>query len=192
MTDTREFVKAVYAGNTDKVAQLLSNAMATADTPLGAGSTTALHHAAGHGMVALARVLLDRSADPNARDSTGATPLHWAAAMGHASLAKLLIEKGAEVDARTARQETPLHRAARLGRTDAVRLLIEQGADCGARNADDLTPFELGRASELEVAIKEELLPLLAEGGSSTKAKPTGSASLRTKGTKKSESRKRR
>jgi len=191
MTDTKEFARAVYAGNTDKVSQLLSGAMAKIDTPLGTAETTALHHAAGHGMLALARVLLERGANPNARDATGATPLHWAAVMDRGDLVKLLIEKSAEVDARTKRDETPLHRAARVGRVSAVRFLIEQGADCAAKNADDLTPFELARASELDIAVKEELLPLLAEGGSSSKGKPSGSASLRARGSKKSSSRKR-
>lgn len=191
MSDNREFVKAVYAGNTDKVSQLLSNAMAKVDSPLGTAETTALHHAAGHGMLALARVLLERGADPNARDSTGATPLHWAAVMDQRDLIKLLIEKGADVDARTKRDETPLHRAARVGRVNAVQLLIEQGSDCAAKNSDDLTPFELARASELEIAVKEELLLLLGERGSSPKAKPSGLASPRAKGTKKAGGRKR-
>lgn len=191
MTDAKEFVRAVYAGNTDKVSQLLSGAMAKADSPLGTAETTALHHAAGHGMLALTRVLLDRGANPNARDSTGATPLHWAAVMDQGDLVKLLIDKGAEVNARTNRDETPLHRAVRVGRVNAVRILIGNGADCAAKNGDAQTPFELARASELEIAVKDELLPLLAEGGSSSKGKPSGSVSLRAKGTKKSSSRKR-
>ncbi|KAJ2996238.1 hypothetical protein NUW58_g1038 [Xylaria curta] len=76
-------------------------------------NTTALHLAARHGHEALARLLLEKEADPNARSrpededlqlggerltSHGWTALHEAASAGHEAIFKLLLENGADVD----------------------------------------------------------------------------------------------
>ena len=57
---------------------------------------TPLHSAATSGSVAVARLLLDAGADPNARQSHGWTPLHSAAQNGNAALTALLLERGAD------------------------------------------------------------------------------------------------
>jgi ankyrin repeat protein len=57
---------------------------------------TALSFAAGRDNVEIVRLLLDRGADANKKDSFyGATPLSWAFDRGNAATARLLIEKGA-------------------------------------------------------------------------------------------------
>lgn len=48
------------------------------------------------------QLLLDRGADPNARQQSDVTPLHGAASRGDIEMAKLLISRGADRDARTA------------------------------------------------------------------------------------------
>ena len=48
------------------------------------------------------RLLLERGADPNARNAAGATALMWAAANSQGPMARLLLESGAKVDAKTA------------------------------------------------------------------------------------------
>jgi uncharacterized protein len=47
------------------------------------------------------RLLLQRGADPNARQEQGFTPLHSAASRGDVEMAKVLIEFGADPNART-------------------------------------------------------------------------------------------
>ena len=112
-------------------------------------------------MMDLAKALLARGANPNARtgknlriqgsigssrvSGIGATPLVLASAAADVSLARLLIEGGADVGLATAKNMTPLMTAAGLGhRTDrptqqeygsaleVARLLVEEGANVNA------------------------------------------------------------
>src|ERR1044071_7845592 len=58
---------------------------------------TALSYACDKGHTEVVRLLLERGADPNVKDSFyGATPMSWAAPKGHVEIVKLLIEKGAK------------------------------------------------------------------------------------------------
>ena len=50
------------------------------------------------GDLAKVSFLLDRGADPNARDHRGFTSLHRAAEMGHQELVELLLQRGADVN----------------------------------------------------------------------------------------------
>jgi hypothetical protein len=64
---------------------------ARTDVPSDEGWETALHHAAHTGDAALARLLLDLGADPEARDHRfDATPLDWARHAGRPELVELL------------------------------------------------------------------------------------------------------
>jgi hypothetical protein len=67
------------------------NARARTDTPTEQQWETALHHAAGEGDLALARLLLRLGADPGITDTRfGATPLGWAHHFGRPEMIALL------------------------------------------------------------------------------------------------------
>lgn len=92
---------------------------------------TALMHAALHGELDIARLLLSRGAQVN---MTGWTPLHYAAIGGRTEMVMLLLEHHAYIDAPSANGTTPLMMAARDGQFRIARLLVEQGADPSLRN----------------------------------------------------------
>jgi len=52
--------------------------------------------------------LLQRRADPHAKDASGWTPLHVATFIGDTASARMLLEAGADPQARTHLGETPL------------------------------------------------------------------------------------
>jgi ankyrin repeat protein len=57
-----------------------------------------LHSAAAGGHAAIAALLLERGADPDARQQGGFVPLHAAAARGDEVTARLLLDHGATRD----------------------------------------------------------------------------------------------
>jgi hypothetical protein len=88
---------------------------------------TPLHWAAIQGHIDVARLLIEKGADPNGRDKYQATSLHWATMRGHADMARLLIEKGADPNTTDNEQCTPLHRAGEHGHTELATLLTTAG-----------------------------------------------------------------
>lgn len=62
---------------------------------------TALHVAAHCGHARVAKLLLDRKADPNARALNGFTPLHIACKKNRIKVVELLLKHGASIEATT-------------------------------------------------------------------------------------------
>jgi ankyrin repeat protein len=94
---------------------------------------TPLHLAAFFGRTGVARLLLDRGADVNARSKSDRfardnTPLHAAAANSQVEVATLLVERGADVNARDGSGFTPLALAANSRSDLLMLLLLEKGA----------------------------------------------------------------
>jgi ankyrin repeat protein len=112
------------------------------DTPktadVAAGARTPLMWAAYHNDVRMARLLLERGADPNQSTYFG-TPLSHACWGDAFEAAELLIARGANVNARDAVADfAPLHWAAGVesSRPQLVRLLLANGADPNAAGGE--------------------------------------------------------
>lgn len=79
-----------------------------------------VHAAASVGDVETMRLLLDRGADPNARQHGGFTPIHAAGGNGDVAMAELLIARGADRNARTDDGKDAAALAAERGRSSFV------------------------------------------------------------------------
>jgi len=82
-----------------------------------------VHAAASVGDIATMRLLLDRGADPNARQHAGFTPIHAAAGNGDLEMARLLVARGADRHARTDDGKDAAAIAAERGRGEFVAWL---------------------------------------------------------------------
>jgi len=128
------------------------------------GSSEILMTAARSGNADIVRMLADRGADVNTREtSRGETVLMWAVAANRPEAARLLIERGADVNARSSTLEfpkasfglegvvtilprghwTPLMYAARQGSLEAARVLADARADLNATDPDGTTALVL-------------------------------------------------
>jgi ankyrin repeat protein len=118
---------------------------------------TPLHEAADYGHKDVAKLLLARNAEVNARTNESATPLHYAADAGHKDVAELLLVHGAEVNAKTDAGWTPLHQAAKNGSKDMAQLLLVHGAKINAMGNDCETPLHVAAAKD-NISVAELLL----------------------------------
>jgi ankyrin repeat protein len=98
----------------------------------------------------LAKLLVERGAPLNQRDSLGLSELHMAALNGYADLARLLIERGMDIDALDGQKRTALYYAAKHGYRKVADALIAGGAKAGA-----IVEANYGKAPQLGSAMKE-------------------------------------
>lgn len=84
-----------------------------------------LHAAAAGRNREAVRILLERGADPNARQEAGWTTLHQAAQNGDVDMARLLIAAGADIHARAGNQQNAMDLAMTKGHQAMVDLLAE-------------------------------------------------------------------
>jgi ankyrin repeat protein len=114
---------AIFFGHAETVNALID---AGADVNLASRESmkvSPLASASAAGQLEIARVLIARGANVNARAAGDFTPLHESAASGRMEFAKLLLENGADVNARTADGKTPLDYAREHNRAEMVQLL---------------------------------------------------------------------
>ena len=86
-----------------------------------------LHYAAFNGQKDLAKFLLAKKTDVNAKNKAGATPLHRAVMGGHEDMVELLLADKADVNAKDYDGNTPLHYAVSGGFKDVEKLLRQHG-----------------------------------------------------------------
>ena len=90
---------------------------------------TALHFAAKKGYINIVKLLVDKGAIIDAKDSQySVTPLHVAATVGHVEIVEYFLANGATIDIKNKNNQTPLHFAVREGHLEIVKRLIENGA----------------------------------------------------------------
>ncbi|MDM0008388.1 ankyrin repeat domain-containing protein [Variovorax sp. J22G73] len=119
---------------------------------------TPLHGVAGEDQPEMAKYLLAKGANVNARNDAGITPLHLAA---YPSVAKLLVEAGASLEAREGGQGTPLHVLSESDdRLDVIEALLELGADVNARDGSGRTALDTAEDRE-----DPEMIALLTRYG---------------------------
>ena len=94
----------------------------------------ALHLAVAAGNIKMARLLLDRGADIEARNSLYLAPLQVAVVTGNTELAGLLLDQGADIEAESG-YGTPLVLAIRANKPDIATMLLDRGANAKAEDA---------------------------------------------------------
>ncbi|XP_061839859.1 cyclin-dependent kinase 4 inhibitor B [Nerophis lumbriciformis] len=121
MTLEDDLTSAAAKGNTAEVERLLrAGADVNAANRLGHTALQAMMM----GSTAVARLLLDRDADPNVADPrTGTTPLHDAARTGFVDTARLLVSFGADPQARDRWNCRPVDVARTHGHADLLAYL---------------------------------------------------------------------
>ncbi|MCJ1261200.1 Ankyrin-2 [Lobaria immixta] len=124
-------------------------------------ATTTLQEAARGGHEDVVRLLLNKGADLEAKNSLGWTSLHLAARHGHEATVRLLLEKGADLEAKNSIERTAVQEAARHGYEAMVQLLLEKKAELTAEDSDGDTALHLAARGGHEVVVRQ----LLDKGG---------------------------
>ena len=123
-----ELCMAVYDDNLQKFKQLLDAQPDALNQGFGTLHSTLLHLAARYGTPDIARELLQRGADINARTTQGHTPLFDAIDRSHIMMVTLLLEHGADTGIPDDTGQTPLQMAIANHHTGSTALLQKYGA----------------------------------------------------------------
>ena len=96
--------------------------------------------AARNGHHDICRLLIDKGAQLEAKNTKGLTPLHIAVTQGHIEIVRLLCDRGADIEAQEFLGRRTLHNAVFYGHISVVKELIEvRHAEINARDNDGRT-----------------------------------------------------
>jgi ankyrin repeat protein len=130
---------------------------------------TLLMYAAVYSTADCMKLLVDKGANPNARDRRDGTALMRS--VKDLDKVRLLVDRGAEVDARSIRGLTALMVAANLsGTSDVVKLLLSHKADPGTPDAAGVTPLMYAT----DFGDLETVKALVAAGADVNAGRPNG------------------
>lgn len=135
---TPPLMTAARTGNVEIVQALLAHG-ADVNAKESARGQTALMWAMAERHPELARVLIERKAEVNARSTSGFTPLLFAARQGDVESARILLEAGAKVNDAAPEEGSPLVVATYSGHEQLALFLLEKGADANAADAYGIT-----------------------------------------------------
>ncbi len=156
---------AAFFGLREAMMALLENGH-DSDPPDSHGRTP-LSYTASRGHEAVGKLLLEKGAELETKDSEySQTPLSWAAQKGHEAVVKLLLEKGAELESKDSYSRTPLLWAAENGHEAVVKLLLEKGAELETKDWAGQTPLSRAAQKGYEAVVK-----LLLEKGAELESK---------------------
>ena len=136
-----DLCQAVKKGDLEKVEQLLSLGVSPNVHGARKFNRTPLHIVATYNSTEVAKRLLQRNADIEARDKKNRTPLHEAARHDNLEVAELLFQHSADIEARDKSNGTPLHSASCGNSTEVANLLLQNNADIEARDKNKKTPL---------------------------------------------------
>lgn len=123
-----------------------------------ADGMTALHWAAHHDELEMAKLLLDAGSDVKAATRYGVTPLSLACTNGNGAMVELFLDAGADPNTTTPGGETALMTAARTGKIEAVKALIGRGADVNLAESRRGQSALMWAAAEGHAEVVEELI----------------------------------
>lgn len=156
-SDGYKFLEAVKEAKGAEATELLSKPGTTIVNHKDYNSgETALHIVVKRSDALWTRFLLQRGADPNARDGRGNTPLMLAVQVGASDLVSILVAGKANVNLANQSGETPLIRAVQRRDLQLVGELLKAGAN--PDQADNLA----GRSAR-DYALDDTRFPQLAE-----------------------------
>ena len=136
-------MRAVKHGNEKEVVRLIKSGADLAAEDI--RGWTALHFAAYHQELKIAKLLIRDGADVTAKTKNGFTPLHYAADKATADIMQLLLDSGARVNVKTNTKVTPLHlctlKTVSKEYTRKMRLLLNNRAHVNAKDNMGNTPL---------------------------------------------------
>ncbi|KAF7891924.1 hypothetical protein EAF00_008226 [Botryotinia globosa] len=119
------------------------------------GGKTVVHHAAAQNSQETLKLVLERGASIDTKDSDGNTPLHDAVHHGKTLfLGDLCMVDGLEVNATLPSGETSLHIAAEKGYAELVYILLRHKAAVNTRDTSGQTPLSLAAKSQCTEIVK--------------------------------------